>query len=93
MTQYSLQAAIDDAGSAVEVVRNATARPFTFPVQPEFTNWRSEQAAWRDTVALLDQSHHMTDLFVKGPDAQKFFEWIGANSAATYESGRDKHLV
>ena len=93
MTQYSLQAAIDDAGSAVEVVRNATARPFTFPVQPEFTNWRSEQAAWRDTVALLDQSHHMTDLFVKGPDAQKFFEWIGANSAATYESGRAKQFV
>ena len=93
MSHTSLQAAIDEAGSAVEVVRNAVARPFTFPVQPEFTNWRSEQAAWRDTVALLDQPHHMTDLFVTGPDAQAFFQWIGANSAATYEPGRAKQLV
>lgn len=93
MGTQSLQAAIDEAGSAVEVVRNATARPFTFPVQPEFTNWRSEQAAWRDTVALLDQSHHMTDLFVTGPDAQKFFQWIGTNASATYEPGRAKQLV
>ena len=93
MSDKSLQAAIDAAGSAVEVVRNATARPFTFPVQPEFTNWRSEQAAWRDTVALLDQSHHMSDLFVTGPDAQKFFEWIGTNSSASYEPGRAKQLV
>lgn len=93
MSNQSLQTAIDEAGNAVDVVRNASARPFTFPVQPEFTNWRSEQAAWRDTVALLDQSHHMTDLFVTGADAQKFFEWIGTNSAATYEPGRAKQLV
>ena len=93
MSSQSLQAAIDEAGSAVEVVRNAKARPFTFPVQPEFTNWRSEQAAWRDTVALLDQSHHMTDLFVTGPDATNFFTWIGTNSAAAYQPGRAKQLV
>lgn len=62
MTSKNLQAAIDAADSAVEVVRNATAHPFTFPTQAEFTNWRSEQAAWRDTIALLDLSHRMTDL-------------------------------
>jgi len=50
-------------------VRNAQARPTIFPVTPEFTNWRSEQLSWRTTVALLDQSHHMTDLFISGPDA------------------------
>ncbi len=89
----SLQSAIDAVGSAAKVVRNTTARPFTFPVQPEFTNWRSEQAAWRDSVALLDQSHHMTDLFVSGPDARAFFEWIGTNSSAAYTPGRAKQLV
>ena len=93
MTSISLQAAIEASDSAVEVVRNAGARPFTFPVQPEFSNWRSEQAAWRDSVALLDQSHHMTDLFVSGPDAKKFFTWIGTNSADTYQPGRAKQLV
>lgn len=93
MTGQSLQAAIDQAGSAVEVLRNATSRPFTFPVTPEFTNWRSEQASWRDSCALLDQSHHMADLFVSGPDATKFFTWIGTNSAAAYQVGRAKQLV
>jgi vanillate/3-O-methylgallate O-demethylase len=89
----SLQAAIDAADSAVEVVRNSEARPFTFPVQPEFTSWRREQAAWRDTVALLDQSHHMTDLFVTGPDATKFFTWLGTNAIGAYRPGRAKQFV
>lgn len=93
MTSRSLQAAIDAAGSAVEVVRNAMARPFTFPIQAEFTNWRSEQAAWRDTVVLFDQSHHMTDLFVTGPDATRFFTWLGTNSVAAYQPGRAKQFV
>lgn len=94
MTSQSLQSAIDQqGGNAVEVLRNAKSRPFTFPVTPEFTNWRSEQAAWRDSCALLDQSHHMADLFVSGPDATKFFTWIGTNSAAAYKVGRAKQLV
>lgn len=63
----SLEAAIERVGSPVELLRNAPARPHTFPVAPEFTNWRSEQKAWRESCALLDQSHHMTDLFIKGP--------------------------
>src|SRR5262245_11849997 len=93
MSTQSLQAAIDAAGSAVDVVRNAAARPFAFPVQPEFPNWRSEQAAGRDTVVLFDQSHHMADLFVTGPDATKLFTWLGTNSVAAYEPGRAKQFV
>ena len=34
----------------------------------EFSNWRDEQVAWRETAALFDQSHHMTDLQFEGPD-------------------------
>ncbi|MHA6668427.1 aminomethyl transferase family protein [Homoserinimonas sp. A447] len=93
MTTQNLQAAIEKTGNPVEVLRNATSRPFTFPVTPEFTNWRSEQASWKDSCALLDQSHHMADLFVSGPDATKFFTWIGTNSASAYQVGRAKQLV
>jgi glycine cleavage system aminomethyltransferase T len=93
MNNQSLQAAIDAAGNAVEVVRNAVARPFVFPIQAEFTNWRSEQAAWRDTVVLFDQSHHMTSLFVTGPDDTNFFTWLGTNSVAAYQPGRAKQFV
>ena len=56
------------------MLRSAKSRPFTFPVTPEFTNWRSEQASWRDSCALLDQAHHTADLFVSGPDATRFFK-------------------
>ncbi len=73
MANQGLQSAIDQQGSAVEVLRNARSRPFTFPVTPEFTNWRREQASWRDSCALLDQSPHMADLFVSGPGATEFF--------------------
>lgn len=93
MTSQSLQAAIDAADGAVELVRNAAGRPFVFPIQAEFTNWRSEQAAWRDTVVLFDQSHHMTDLFLTGPDATRFFTWFGTNSLAAYRPGRAKQFV
>lgn len=93
MATESLQAAIDKVGDPVEFMRNVTARAFTFPVQPEFTNWRSEQHSWLDTCALLDQSHHMCDLFISGPDATKLLTYIATNSAATYTVNRAKHLV
>ncbi|MFG6403028.1 hypothetical protein [Microbacterium sp. P04] len=68
MTESAAEA-IARAGNPVELLRNAQSRPTIFPVTPEFSNWRSEQLAWRKSVALLDQSHHMTDLFISGPDA------------------------
>jgi len=45
----SLATAIQKAGSPVEFLRNSQYPPFEFPVSPEFTNWRSEQIAWRKT--------------------------------------------
>ena len=56
-------------GLPVEFLRNCPGSTDRLPrVAPEFSNWRSEQHSWRETVALLDQSHHMTDLFLTGPD-------------------------
>ncbi len=89
----SLHEAIEHAGGALPVLRNADARPHTFPVAPEFSNWRSEQHAWRSTCALLDQSHHMTDLFVSGPDALTLFKQLGVNSFTNFTPGRAKQFV
>ena len=66
MTYESLAQAITRAGSPVELLRNQDWPAFTFPVAPEFTNWRDEQRAWNTSVALMDQSHHMTQLFLGG---------------------------
>ena len=89
----SLAQAIARAGSPVALLRNAQARPTVFPVTPEFTNWRSEQLAWRTSVALLDQSHHMTDLFITGPDALKLLSDVGVNSFARFGVDQAKQFV
>src|SRR6478735_8026881 len=89
----SVSEAIARAGSAVELLRNAQARPTIFPVTPEFTNWRSEQLSWRTSVALLDQSHHMTDLFISGPDALRLLSDVGVNTFANFGVGKAKQFV
>ncbi|MBP6994614.1 MAG: aminomethyl transferase family protein [Phycicoccus sp.] len=93
MSTQSLQEAIDQVGSPTELLRNSTIRPHTFPVAPEFTNWRSEQASWRTTCALLDQSHHMTDLIISGPDALKLFSDFGVNTFKNFVAYRAKQYV
>jgi len=89
----NLATAIEEAGSPVEFLRNAQARPTVFPVAPEFSNWRSEQHSWRSAVALLDQSHHMTDLFLTGPDALKLLSELGVNSFAKFQVDNAKQFI
>jgi glycine cleavage system aminomethyltransferase T len=93
MSQQSLEAAIQHAGGVVEFLRNNPALPHQFPVKPEFSNWRSEQRAWRETASLLDQSHHMCDLFVSGPDALRVFADIGTNNFSRFQPNVAKQLV
>ena len=62
-------------------------------MQPEFTNWRSEQRSWLETCALLDQSHHMTDLFIEGPDALRLLSDTGVNTFANFAVGKAKQFV
>ncbi|MFD9209197.1 aminomethyl transferase family protein [Streptomyces sioyaensis] len=93
MTVESLAAAVARVGNPVELLRHSAARAHTFPVTPEFTNWRSEQRAWAESCALLDQSHHMTDLFLKGPDALKLLSDLGVNSFAGFGVNKAKQFV
>lgn len=85
--------AIARAGGPLPLLRNAQARPTIFPVTPEFSNWRSEQRSWRESVALLDQSHHMTDLFISGPDAARLLSDTGVNSFAAFPVDAAKQFV
>ena len=89
----SLQQALDRTGDAVELLRNAQVAAVPFNGAPEHTNWMTEQRAWRESVALLDQSHHMNDLFISGPDARSLFRDFGVNRVDDYEVGKAKHLV
>ncbi|WP_336023745.1 hypothetical protein [Halobellus salinisoli] len=60
---------------------------------PEFTNWREEQSAWAESVALADLSHHMTDLHVEGPDALQLFADLGINDFSNFEPGQAKQFA
>ena len=52
------------------MMRNSQIGAYVYPVvAPEFTNWRDEQRAWPRPRVLFDQTHHMVNLFVEGPDA------------------------
>jgi vanillate/3-O-methylgallate O-demethylase len=93
MASNSLAAMIGASGGAIGALRNSPIRPHTFPVTPEFTNWRSEQRAWRDTCALLDQAHHMTDLYLDGPEALEVLESLGINSFKNFGVNRAKQYV
>jgi hypothetical protein len=62
-------------------------------VKHEFTNWRDEQRAWRETCALFDQSHHMTDLYIEGVDALKLISDLGVNTFKNFKVNQAKQFV
>ncbi len=94
MSAQSLEALLQTVGNPVTLVRNSQIGPYVYPKVPsEFSNWRDEQHAWRETCCLFDQSHHMTDLYIKGPDALKLLSDLGVNSFATFAVDKAKQFV
>ncbi len=76
------------------MLRNSRIGMYVYPVvAPEFTNWRDEQRAWRDSAVLFDQTHHMDELTVEGRDAEAFLSHVGINSFANFGTNRAKHFV
>ena len=78
----------------VDLARNSQIGPYVYPGYAlEFTNWRDEQRAWRETCCLFDQSYHMTDMYISGPDALKLLSSVGVNSLENFAPGKAKQLV
>ncbi|MGB3336050.1 MAG: aminomethyltransferase family protein [Devosia sp.] len=94
MAQTSLGGILSENPDIVGRLRNSQIGMYVYPVvTPEFSNWRTEQAAWRHSAVLFDQSHHMDELTVEGPDAEKFLSHHGINSFANFDLNRAKHFV
>ena len=89
----SLEDEINNAGGPVELMRSGRSGSFPFPIQAEFTNWRDEQESWRTTAALMDLSHHMTDLTVQGPDCYRLLAGLGANSFKGFGPMKAKQFI
>jgi vanillate/3-O-methylgallate O-demethylase len=94
MTARNLQDVLEASGNPVELLRNSQIGAYIYPVVPsEFTNWRTEQRAWRETTVLYDQSHHMVNLFVKGPDALKLISDTAFNSVENFPVNQAKQYA
>lgn len=94
MSPTNLQEVLDEAGNTVELLRNSQLGAYVYPVvAPEFSNWRSEQRAWRESAVLYDQTHHMDNLFISGPDALKLISATAINSVSEFPVNRAKQFV
>jgi syringate O-demethylase len=90
----SLEALLQSTGNVVELLRNQQIGPNIYPGVPaEFTNWRDEQRAWQQTCVLFNQSYHMADLLVEGPDALKLLTHLGVNSFQGFAVNIAKQFV
>ena len=93
MTQRSLEDLLQTA-NPVELLRNSQEGAYVYPVVPtEFSNWKAEQVAWQQAAVLFDQSHHMANLYIKGPDALKLISYIGFNTFKNFPTNMAKQLV
>lgn len=88
-----MEALLQSAGNPVNLLRNSQIGAYVYPVVPyEYSNWRDEQRAWRDSCVLFDQSHHMVNLYIEGPDAVKFISHLSTNSFEKFPIDRAKQI-
>src|SRR5262245_25152023 len=94
MSQKSLEQLLQSAGNPVQMLRNSKIGAYVYPVVPsEFSNWRDEQRAWRESAVLFDQTHHMAEMLVKGPDALKLLSYLTINTCNNFAPNKAKQMV
>jgi vanillate/3-O-methylgallate O-demethylase len=105
MNGKSLEDLIKAYGDPVKLLRNAQQRPAQLapyssefypgvPAKPDvFSDWATEQKAWHDSAVLFDLNHHMTEIYIKGPDARRLVSYLAANSPDNFRSGRASQMV
>lgn len=94
MSPQSLEELLQTVGNPLELLRHSQIGAYVYPVVPaEYTNWRDEQRAWRETCVLFDQSHHMVEIYIEGPDAIKLVSDTAINSFANFPVNKAKQYV
>jgi len=94
MNAQSLESLLNTAGNPVHLLRNSQIGAYVYPVVPtEFSNWRDEQRAWRESAVLFDQSHHMAEITVRGSDALALMSHLTVNSFANFSPNKAKQMV
>lgn len=94
MSHKNLEELLKSVGNPVDMLRNSQIGAYIYPVvPPEYTNWRDEQRAWQETCVLYDQSHHMVDIYVEGPDALKMLSNLAVNTFKNFTVDKAKQFI
>jgi glycine cleavage system aminomethyltransferase T len=94
MSHRNLEELLGSVDSVVDMLRNAQVGPNVYPGVPaEYTNWRDEQWAWQHTCVLFNQSYHMAELAVQGPDALSLLSHLGVNTFENFAVDKAKQFV
>jgi len=89
----SLQNKIDRVGNVSAMLQAAPVGQYVFPYDLQYSNWIEETRAWRNSAVMLEQSYHMTDLYIRSPQLREFLEHVAVNSFATWGAGKAKQIV
>jgi glycine cleavage system aminomethyltransferase T len=94
MTHRNLEEKLRASGDIVGMLRNAQTPPYIYPVvPPEYSNWRDEQRAWQKSCVFFNQSFHMMEAYLEGPDAIRLVSDLGVNSFANFGPNKAKQYV
>jgi vanillate/3-O-methylgallate O-demethylase len=94
MKERSLEDLLQTVGNPVRMLRDSQLGAYVYPVVPyEYSNWRDEQRAWRETAVLFDQSHHMANIYIEGRDALRMLSYLATNSFAKFPVNRAKQFA
>jgi len=97
----SLQDLISEKKDIVKYFYNDTVAPhfrartslLSSVIPQEYTNWREEQRAWRETAYFFNQSHHMPVMTLKGRDTHKLLSKLSINDITDFGVGRAKQFI
>ena len=93
MVTHVIETAVRDGGVPA-LLRDSKAPPFAMPrIAPEYSNWIEEQRAWRDAACLYDQSHHMTDLILRGSGVIELLSSVGVHDFTNFPVDTAKQIV
>ncbi|MDW7982800.1 MAG: aminomethyl transferase family protein [Thermomicrobium sp.] len=100
-TFRNVQELIDSVGNVVHhlsaLPKGVLPRITTLQPPPhvllEYTGWRDEQRAWRESVGLTDLSWHLTNLYLRGPDSRLLLGRLATNDFAVIRPGRAKQFL